>query len=69
MKVFDPNPIRPATQFIDVPLNFWALPAINQSYRGGFLSGYPDQTFHPQQTLRRVDLIASLVNGLSLAKT
>jgi hypothetical protein len=39
---------------------------ISQAYRGGFLSGFPDQTFHPQQNLRRIELITSLANGLSL---
>lgn len=66
VKVFNPTPIRPETQFIDVPADFWALPVISQAYRGGFLSGLPDQTFRPQQSLRRVELISSLVNGLSL---
>ncbi|MBE9128444.1 MULTISPECIES: S-layer homology domain-containing protein [unclassified Coleofasciculus] len=68
VKVFNPTPIRPATQFSDVPTNFWAASVIQAAYRGGFLSGFPDQTFHPQQSLRRVELIVSLVNGLSLPK-
>jgi parallel beta-helix repeat protein len=67
VKVFNPAQIRPATQFNDIPADFWALPVIMQAYRGGFLSGFPDQTFHPQQSLRRIELIISLVNGLSLA--
>ncbi|MBD2012808.1 S-layer homology domain-containing protein [Microcoleus sp. FACHB-53] len=66
VKVFNPTAIRPDTKFIDIPADFWALPVISQAYRGGFLSGYPDQTFHPQQSLRRIDLMASLVHGLSL---
>ncbi|HEY9634398.1 MAG TPA: S-layer homology domain-containing protein [Coleofasciculaceae cyanobacterium] len=66
VKIFNPTPIRPAVQFIDIPADFWALPVISQVYRGGFLSGFPDQTFHPQQNLRRIELITSLVNGLSL---
>jgi parallel beta-helix repeat protein len=66
VKVFNPTPIRPATQFSDVSANFWASAVISQAYRGGFLSGFPDQTFHPQQSLRRVELIVSLVQGLSL---
>ncbi len=66
VKVFNPTPIRPAAQFSDVPADFWASPVISQAYRGGFLSGFPDQTFHPQQNLRRIELITSLVNGFSL---
>jgi hypothetical protein len=68
VKVFNPAPIRPAAQFIDVPADYWALAVISQAYRGGFLSGFPDQTFHPQQNLRRIELITSLANGLSLPK-
>jgi parallel beta-helix repeat protein len=66
VKIFNPTPIRPATEFIDIPADFWASPVISQAYRGGFLSGFPDQTFHPQQNLRKIELITSLVNGLSL---
>ncbi len=66
VKLFNPTPIRPDTKFIDIPADYWALAVITQSYRGGFLSGFPDQTFHPQQSLRRIELITSLVHGLSL---
>jgi parallel beta-helix repeat protein len=66
VKVFNPTPIRPSADFIDVPADFWALPVISQAYRSGFLSGFPDQTFHPQQNLRRMELVTSLVQGLSL---
>ena len=65
-KAFDPPPIRPSTQFIDLDPNFWATDAIQQAYRAGFISGFPDQTFHPEQNLRRIHLIVSLASGLSL---
>ena len=66
VKLFNPTPIRPDAKFIDIPADYWALSVITQAYRGGFLSGFPDQTFHPQQSLRRIELITSLVHGLSL---
>lgn len=66
VKIFNPKLIRPTVQFFDVPADFWALPLITQAYRSGFLSGFPDQTFHPQQNLRRLELIMSLVGGLAL---
>jgi len=66
VKVFNPAPVRPATHFIDVPDRFWGLSAIQQAYRAGFLSGFPDRTFHPEQTLRRLHLVVSLASGLSL---
>ncbi len=66
VSVFNPQPIRPATQFIDVPYDFWGSSAIQQAYRAGFISGFPDQTFHPNQNLRRIHLIVSLASGLAL---
>ena len=66
VKIFNPKLIRPTVQFLDIPADFWALPVINQAYRSGFLSGFPDKTFRPQQNLRRIELIQSLVGGLSL---
>ncbi|MGB3695451.1 MAG: S-layer homology domain-containing protein [Spirulinaceae cyanobacterium] len=66
VSVFNPQPIRPATQFIDVPYDFWGSNAIQQAYRAGFISGFPDQTFHPNQNLRRIHLIVSLASGLAL---
>ncbi|MBE9116330.1 S-layer homology domain-containing protein [Lusitaniella coriacea LEGE 07157] len=66
VKVFNPQPLRPLVKFLDVDPNFWGLGAIQQAYRAGFLSGFPDGTFHPEQTLHRVHLIVSLASGLSL---
>ncbi len=66
VKAFNPPPLRPAAKFLDVPSDFWALAAINQAYRAGYLSGFPDGTFHPEQRLKRVHLLLSLVNGLQL---
>ncbi|MBD2577166.1 S-layer homology domain-containing protein [Oscillatoria sp. FACHB-1406] len=66
VRIFNPSPVRPAVQFRDIPPKFWGLNAIQQAYRAGFLSGFPDGTFHPEQTLRRVHLIVSLASGLAL---
>jgi parallel beta-helix repeat protein len=66
VKAFNPGSIRPETRFFDVAKDCWAYSQIQQAYQGGFLSGFPDQTFHPQQNLKRIHLIISLVNGLGL---
>ncbi|MFW6358911.1 MAG: S-layer homology domain-containing protein, partial [Chroococcales cyanobacterium] len=66
VKVFHPPFLRPPTQFTDIPADFWALSVIQHAYRSGYLSGFPDQTFHPEQNLRRIHLIVSLANGLGL---
>lgn len=65
-KAFDLQPIRPATNFKDIPATFWARAVIEQANRGGFLAGYPDLTFRPSQNLTREQALVSLVNGLGL---
>ena len=65
-KAFELAPRRDATNFKDVAADFWAKAAIEKANRGGFLAGYPDITFRPNQNLTRAQAIVSLVNGLQL---
>ena len=57
---------QPATaqSFKDVPTNYWAANAISASRSAGFLSGYPDNTFKPNDRIVRVQALVSLANGL-----
>ncbi|MGK7901228.1 MAG: DUF1565 domain-containing protein [Hormoscilla sp.] len=57
---------RSEIYFWDVDPGFWAAGAIGQASRMGFISGFPDGSFRPQQNLTRVQAIVSLVNGLGL---
>jgi hypothetical protein len=61
---FQPVPKREAIAFKDVPGNYWAATTIQAAYRGTFLSGFPDQTFAPENPMVRVQVWVSLVNGL-----
>lgn len=65
-KAFNPTSKRPATNFTDVPTNFWAYKAILQAASGGFVGGFSDRTFRPEQNVQRLQVIVSLVNGLGL---
>ncbi|WP_193194088.1 DUF1565 domain-containing protein [Nostoc sp. MG11] len=67
VKAFNPSPNRAVSKFKDVPDNFWASKVIQQAYQGLFLSGFPDNTFRPNQNIQRVQVIVSLVNGLGLS--
>ncbi|MEQ8465780.1 S-layer homology domain-containing protein [Coleofasciculus sp. E1-EBD-02] len=58
---------RPATQFSDIPANFWALDAIQEAYRMGFMEGYPNNIFLPDQNIPRVQVLVALVSGLDLS--
>lgn len=59
------NPIRQASSFGDVRSNYWAASAIQQAYTTGFLSGYPGNTFKPEQSIPRQQVLVSLANGLN----
>lgn len=68
-KAFNPPAKREAINFRDVPTSFWGFQAIQTASRGGFLSGYPNGTFQPQQQIERVQALVSLANGLGLTTT
>ncbi|GAB1545210.1 hypothetical protein NUACC21_78860 [Scytonema sp. NUACC21] len=52
--------------FKDIPAQYWASPAINEAINTGFLKGYPDNTFKPQQKISRVQVLVALASGLNL---
>lgn len=52
--------------FKDIPGQYWATPAIHEAISTGFLKGYPDKTFKPQQKISRVQVLVSLASGMTL---
>ncbi|MCS7291465.1 MAG: S-layer homology domain-containing protein [Gloeomargarita sp. SKYBB_i_bin120] len=60
---------RTSMGFRDVPPSFWAYDAINQAASAGFMSGYPDGTFRPEQNISRVQVLVALSSGLNLNPT
>ncbi|MBN3963209.1 DUF1565 domain-containing protein [Nostoc sp. NMS8] len=55
-----------APDFTDVPKDFWAYSAIQIAASGGFVGGFSDRTFRPDQHVQRLQVIVSLVNGVGL---
>jgi hypothetical protein len=55
---------RGAPDFVDVPESFWGQEAIQTAYRRGFLSGYPNQEFRPNELVNRVETFVALASGL-----
>ncbi len=64
-KAFNQTTIRNSTRFVDVSTDFWAATAIDDAYRMGFLSGYPNNVFEPNQNIPRAQVLVSLANGLN----
>ncbi|WP_121971311.1 S-layer homology domain-containing protein [Leptolyngbya sp. BC1307] len=57
-----------AQPFTDVPPNYWATEAIYAARSAGFLSGYPDNRFAPNNFITRENALISLANGLKYAE-
>ncbi|MGD1855571.1 MAG: S-layer homology domain-containing protein [Leptolyngbyaceae cyanobacterium] len=53
-----------AETFTDVGANYWATEAINTARASGFLSGYPNNLFRPEQNISRIQALVALTNGL-----
>ncbi|MGF1499641.1 MAG: S-layer homology domain-containing protein [Elainellaceae cyanobacterium] len=54
-----------AAEFVDVPANHWAAEAISVARSAGFLSGYPGNTFNPEQNISRAQVWVALTSGLA----
>lgn len=63
-KAFSPQGKQVARKFSDVNNDFWGYNAINAASAGGFLSGYPNGEFKPNEKLTRVQGIVALAAGL-----
>lgn len=61
---------RPASRasFRDVPSSHWAAGAIGRANAAGFLRGYPDGAFRPDQSITRVEVVVALANGLGFSQ-
>ncbi len=56
---------RTAPRFADVVASYWAREAIADAYGQGFMSGYPNGAFQPEQQIPRVQALVALANGLN----
>ncbi|NJO79199.1 MAG: S-layer homology domain-containing protein [Cyanobacteria bacterium RM1_2_2] len=59
------NPI----DFTDIPANFWGAPAVDEAVKAGFLKGYPDASFQPNQPISKMQVLLSLANGFRLPRS
>jgi hypothetical protein len=65
-KAFSEKVVRNSRSFGDISANYWAIPAIEKAYTTGFMSGYPDNTFRPEQQIPKAQALISLSSGLQL---
>ncbi|GAB4276826.1 MAG: hypothetical protein Fur0025_02340 [Oscillatoriaceae cyanobacterium] len=65
-KAFPQSRIRNPIQFADVPASHWAYNAVQTAYGIGFLQGYPNGVFQPDQNIPRAQVLVALSSGLKL---
>ena len=63
---FDLSLVREAKPFTDVKPGNWALQDIQKALQMGFLTGYPDSQFYPDETIDRIQVLTALAQGLNL---
>jgi hypothetical protein len=67
MKTFQLPESNQLNKFKDVKSDFWAAKAIASAAARGFLKGFPDGTFRPENNLTKIQALVSIVNGLNLS--
>ncbi|MER3476295.1 MAG: S-layer protein, partial [Leptolyngbya sp. ERB_1_2] len=65
-KAFEKPKERQTLTFGDVPADYWARSAIDGAVQSGFMSGYTDGAFRPDQQIPLYQLQVSLASGLKL---
>lgn len=65
-KAFPSHSSPPALKFADLPPNYWGRTAIAQAVQSGFMNGYPNNQFQPDQKISKEQAIVALKTGLKL---
>ena len=55
----------PQQNFDDVPIEHWANDKINKAVANGLMSGYPNNTFHPDEALSRAEALTIISKGVN----
>ncbi len=66
VKAYPAPSVQSAPNFIDVPQSFWAKGVIQQAYERGYLAGYPNRQFRPNQTITRAQALTILAQAEQL---
>ena len=61
------EPVQRSLSFSDVTPDFWAVVAIDQVVDAGYMTGFPDDTFKPNELVPRYQVLVTLATGLDLA--
>nr|WP_228025137.1 S-layer homology domain-containing protein [cf. Phormidesmis sp. LEGE 11477] len=65
-RTFDLTADKASLEFSDVESEYWARESIGEVVRGGFMTGFPDDTFKPNLPVTRAQALTTLVTGLGI---
>ncbi|MEO0768272.1 MAG: S-layer homology domain-containing protein [Cyanobacteria bacterium J06649_4] len=65
-RTFDLTADKENLEFSDVAGDYWAKESIGEAVRGGFMTGFPDDTFAPNEPVTRTQSLTTLVTGLGI---
>ena len=65
-KTFDLTSNKKSLEFSDVGSKYWARESIGEVVKGGFMTGFPNNTFAPDAPVTRVQSLTTLVTGLDI---
>ncbi|HEY9633248.1 MAG TPA: S-layer homology domain-containing protein [Coleofasciculaceae cyanobacterium] len=63
--VFKQTKVRDVSNFVDVSTRHWAYNGIREAYEMGFLEAISGNTFNPNQSLSRLQILTALAKGLN----
>lgn len=65
-RTFDLTADKKSLEFSDVSSDYWARESIGEVVKGGFMTGFPNNTFAPNSPVTRAQSLTTLVTGLDI---
>lgn len=65
-RAFEQPPTKSPLAFKDIGTDYWGKAAIEQATATGFMTGFPNQSFQPNQLIPKLQLQIALATGLGL---
>ena len=65
-KGFEKTKVKDVIKFIDIKDGYWATTAIDEATQTGFMTGYPEGVFKPDQSIPRLEMLSAIAAGMNL---
>ena len=65
-KGFEKTKVKDAMKFTDIKGGYWAATAIDEATQTGFMTGYPEGVFKPDQSIPRLEMLSAIATGMNL---